>query len=231
MDKNQLNRIQKAYDATVTDYHKGIDPWAGVPQGFLDSPEFKAFERDADPALTGSAAPDIQEFLDPQPGEKLLDAGCCANLATRDFADWPSLYYGIDISPELIGAMQAYADRHDLRIGNLAVAEMTDIPFPNDYFDILMAIGVFEYVDLDYSALSLKELNRVLKPGGKMVVDIPNLDHPLVNVMFTLEDYLGRPHIIKSHQDFEGTLTQFFKIEKINSVFSMRKYFVTSLHS
>lgn len=231
MDKKQLLRIQKAYDATVTDFHKGIDPWDGVPQEFLDSPEFKAFEQDADPAFTGSAAPDIREFLDPLPGKKLLDVGCCANLATRDFADWPSVYYGIDISPELIRAMQAYVEKQKLKIGSLALAEMADIPFPDDFFDIIMIIGVFEYVDLDYSARALKELERVLKKGGKMVLDIPNLEHPLVNVMFTLEDYLGRPHMIKSHSNFEDTLTQFFKIEKINSRHSMRKYFVFPIHS
>lgn len=228
MDKKQLQRIRTAYDATVTDLFNDIDPWENVPEEFLESPEFKAFEKDADPALTGSTAPDIREFLSPQPGMKLLDAGCCANLAAKGFGNWPSLYYGVDISPELIRAMQAYADKERLQIGSLAVTEMADLPFPDDFFDIAMVIGVFEYVDLEYSERSFRELRRVLKPGAKMVIDIPNLDHPLVNVMFTLEDYLGRPHIIKSHKVFEEALAPFFLITKINSAHSMRKYFVHS---
>ncbi len=226
MDKNQLTRIQNAYDATVTDHKNGIDPWAGVPEEFIASPEFQAFEKDADSALTGSLAADIKEYLDPQPGQNLLDAGCCANLASYRFDTWPSLYFGLDISTALIKAMQTFADKNRLSIGALIAGPITDIPFPDDFFDIAMLIGVLEYVDLEYTQRSVKELHRVLKSGAKLVLDIPNLDHPLVNVMFTLEDYLGRPHIIKSHDSVEKTLVPFFKIIKIDSAHSMRKYYV-----
>ena len=226
MDKNQLKRIQKAYDRTVTDHRNGIDPWAGIPREFIESAEFQAFEKDADPALTGSQAPDIKEFLNPQPGSLLLDAGCCANLASYRFDIWPSLYFGIDVSPALLAAMSAFADKNKLSIGGLTAAQITDIPFPDDFFDIAMLIGVLEYVDLEYAQRSIKELHRVLKPGAKLVLDIPNLDHPLVNVMFALEDYLGRPHIIKSHESVEKALFAYFEIIKVASTHSMRKYFL-----
>ncbi len=226
MDKNQLTRIQNAYDATVTGHARGIDFWAGVPEEFINSPEFQAFEKNADPALTGSLALDIKEYLDPQPGQNLLDAGCCANLASYRFDTWPSLYFGLDISSALIEAMQTFADKNRLVIGALIAAPITGIPFPDNFFDIAMLIGVLEYVDLKYTQRSIKELHRVLKPGAKLVLDIPNLDHPLVNVMFTLEDYLGRPHIIKSHDGVEKTLVPFFEIKKIDSSHSMRKYFL-----
>lgn len=226
MDKNQLKRIQKAYDATLTDHRDGIDPWAGIPKEFINSPEFQAFEKDADPALTGSQAPDIREFLDPQPETCLLDAGCCSNLASYRFDTWPSMYFGIDVSPALLAAMLAFADENKLSIGGLTAAQITDIPFPDDFFDIAMLIGVLEYVNLEYTQRSIKELHRVLKPSAKLVLDIPNLDHPLVNVMFTLEDYLGRPHIIKSHDSVEKALVPFFEVKRIDSAHSMRKYFV-----
>lgn len=226
MDRNQLNRIRSAYDTAVTDHKQGLDPWEGIPAEFLNSPEFKAFKKDADPKLTGSAARDIRRFLAPRRGMRLLDAGCCADLAAYRLDRWGSTYYGVDISPEIIREMKAFAEKENISVGGLEVAEITDLPYPDDFFDIALCIGVIEYVDLDYTRLSVRDLNRVLKKGGRLVIDIPNLGHPLVNVMFTLENFLGRPHIIKSHEEFERALVPYFETVKINNRYAMRKYLV-----
>ena len=228
MDKKQLRRIRRAYDASISDYEQGLDPREHLPAEFLNSPEFKAFELDADPRLTGSAATDILEYLAPGPGMKLLDAGCCADLAAYRLDRWGSTYYGVDISPRIIREMRAVAAKNNIPVGGLEVAEITALPYPDDFFDIALCIGVIEYVDLEYTTKSIRELHRVLKKGARLVIDIPNLDHKLVNVMFTLENYLGRPHIIKSHKDFEETLPPFFETEKINGLHCMRKYFLVS---
>jgi len=114
-------------------------------------------------------------------------------------------------------------------VGGLEVAEIQDLPYPDNFFHIALCIGVIEYVDLEYTKKSIRELHRVLKQGSRLVIDIPNLDHPLVNVMFALENYLGRPHIIKNHQDFEQALSPFFKTENTSDRYSMRKYFLSNL--
>jgi ubiquinone/menaquinone biosynthesis C-methylase UbiE len=228
MDTAQRKRISKAYDAAISDPAPGRDSWADIPEEFLNSAEFAAFQKDADPKLTGSAAPDIKAFLAPAPGLKLLDAGCCADLAAYRLDRWASTYYGVDISPKIIEAMRTFATKEDIAIGGLEVAEVTTLPFPDQFFDIALCIGVIEYVDLEYTRKAIGELHRVLRQGGRMVIDIPNLDHPLVNVMFALENYLGRPHIIKSHRDFEEAVAPFFNTMDINDRHSMRKYFLKS---
>jgi SAM-dependent methyltransferase len=228
LDKRQLEKIRRAYDGAVADHKQGSDPWDGIPEEFLKSSEFKAFKKDADPKLTGSAARDIRKFLAPHPGMRLLDAGCCADLAAYRLDRWRSTYYGVDISPKLIREMNSFAEKRSIPVGGLEVAEITDLPYPDAYFDIALCIGVIEYVDLEYTAKSIRELHRVLKKGARLVIDIPNLDHPLVNVMFTLENYLGRPHIIKDHEEFEKSLSPFFQTEKINDRHSMRKYFLSN---
>lgn len=229
MDKSQLQRIQRAYDDALKDHRQGNNPWEGIPDEFLKSSEFKAFKKDAHPKLTGSAARDIRKFLAPRPGMRLLDAGCCADLAAYRLDRWGSTYYGVDISPRIIQEMKSFAEKGDIPVGGLEVAEITTLPFPDAFFDISLCIGVIEYVDLEYTAGSVQEFHRVLKKGARLVIDIPNLAHPLVNVMFTLENYLGRPHIIKNHEEFEETLTPYFKINNINDRYSMRKYFLTRI--
>ena len=53
-----------------------------------------------------------------------------------------------------------------------------DFPVPGMYFDCVVSIDVLEH--LRHDQLFLKELRRVLKPGGKAVVTVPNGDERLL---------------------------------------------------
>jgi len=75
----------------------------------------------------------------------------------------------------------------------------------------------------------LAELNRVLKPQAKMVLDIPNLEHPDVNLMFKIEEFLGRPNIPNSRESFEEVLKPLFSIERLDDSRVMIKYFIHNL--
>lgn len=224
----QLDRVRKAYDLTVDQYRRGIDPYAEIPEAFKNSPEFKAFMGDTGQSCS-SGALENKAYLDPKPGERFLDVGCCANLYTHRLDRWPSTYFGVDISPTLIAVMRGFAERRQLPVGGLYVAEVADLPFDDDFFDIADVIGVLEYCTLEYTGRALHELHRVLKPMAKMVVDIPNLAHPHVQTMFRLERYLGRPNIPKSRHAFEEILTPLFSIEQADDSHVMFKYFVCTI--
>jgi ubiquinone/menaquinone biosynthesis C-methylase UbiE len=220
----QLVLIRKAYDLTVEQYKNGIDLLTNLPDDIKNSPSFKTIMRDKDQLNSG--AKDIHEYLEPKPGMRLLDAGCCANLANYRLDKWQSIYYGVDISPKLINAMRNFVISKNLSIGGLWVTDITKLPFEDNYFDIAAVIGVFEYCTLEYIKESLVELKRVLKPKAKMVLDIPNLEQPDVNVMFKIEEFLDRPNILNSREAFEEILMLLFKIERIDDSLLMIKYFV-----
>ena len=226
MDKEQLNRVRVSYDSTVRDFKEGISPLASVPKKFKKSKAFKSFLKETDPFVNGSGAPDIKSYLHPKTGMKCLDVGCCANLATLRLDKWASTYYGIDISPVLIGEMKNFVNEAGITIGGLKVAEMNNLPFTDDFFDLTMVIGVFEYVSIDYAAASIKELSRVLKPGARMVLDFPNLAHPHIETLFQLEKYLDRPNIPKSREQFESSLEHLFSIDRTDEKHIMLKYFI-----
>ena len=53
-----------------------------------------------------------------------------------------------------------------------------DIPFPDSYFDCVVSIDVLEHLDQDQ--FILREISRVLKPGGNAVITVPNGDPDLL---------------------------------------------------
>ena len=53
----------------------------------------------------------------------------------------------------------------------LARADAVDLPFADRTFDIATALDVIEHLDDDYAAL--KEMWRVMRPGGILIVSVP----------------------------------------------------------
>jgi SAM-dependent methyltransferase len=226
LDKH-LEQIRRAYDLTVEQHRQGVDPHQDIPWEIKNTDFYKSLS--VNKGSLGSGAPDIKKFLAPAPGMKFLDAGCSANLFNYRLDRWPSVYYGVDISPKLVNAMSDFVNSQHLSIGGLYVAEITEMPFDDDFFDIAAVIGVVEYLKMEYIEKALLELNRVLKPGSRVVLDIPNESHPHVKDMAALEKHLGRPNYIHSRESFERVLTPLFNVEKMDDSSVMRKYFLRTL--
>jgi SAM-dependent methyltransferase len=220
----QLDRVRKAYDLTVKQYRNGIDPLGNLPDEIKNSPFFKSLAVEKD--FLNSAAADVREYLTPQSGMRFLDAGCSANLVNYRLDGWPSAYYGVDISPALIGAMREFVEREKIKIGGLEVTDISNLPFDDNFFDIAAVIGVLEYCTLEYIGKALAELHRVLRSGAPAVLDIPNRDHPHTGYMQKLEEYLERPIFIHPRADFEALLTPLFLTDHIDDSRVMLKYFL-----
>lgn len=224
-DRSWLPRIASAYDLTVQDYVRGIDPLASLPEEFRKSEKLAALLDDA--VSCNSGAPENREFLDPREGLRFLDVGCAASLVNYDLGSWPSHYYGVDISPNLVEAMRSYAHDQGIAIGGLHVAEFAELPFDNEFFNIAAVIGVLEYCPFDYVELGLEELSRVIEPTARVVLDIPNPTSPHVETMLRLEEHLGQPAIVHSRGEFEQALERHFAIERADDSHVMLKYFLS----
>jgi SAM-dependent methyltransferase len=112
-------------------------------------------------------APAIAEIAGDRRDLHVLDCGCGTghNLATllRPYG----LAFGFDLTP----AGLAYARAAGLR---LARADMAAIPFQSSRFDLVTSFDVLQYVRDDANVM--KEIARVIKPGGGLVVTAAALD-------------------------------------------------------
>src|SRR2546425_1105767 len=60
------------------------------------------------------------------------------------------------------------------------VGDVEHIPFPDNTFDVVVSLGVIEYLESDEQAL--REMRRVLRPGGRAVIAISNGRSPLLRL-------------------------------------------------
>lgn len=85
--------------------------------------------------------------------------------------------------------------------------DVTDIPFPDDSFNVIYCSHVLEHVPNDRQALS--ELHRVLKPGGWAVLQVPinaekTFEDPSATSAFDRELLFGQhDHVRRCGLDYE----------------------------
>lgn len=95
--------------------------------------------------------------------------------------------YGIDISEPT--ARQA---REAFPAGALqaAVGDVRAIPFANDSFDAIYSMGTIEHFAETQQAI--EEMARVLKPGGRAIIGVPNRHDPFLRPLFaTVLQWMG----------------------------------------
>lgn len=105
---------------------------------------------------------------------RLLDIGagdCVMSLAfSKDFDE----AYAIDISFPEEGVSISMSRNNNL---HLVLADAQNLPFNDNTLDVVTAISIVEHVQ--HPELLLQEAVRVLKPGGLLVVQIPNRLFPI----------------------------------------------------
>ncbi len=166
------------------------------PHGYLEFGPF-AGAGEADARLEGYADRQLAEgdrlyfdYLEPlaRAGhvERLLDAGCGAGRTASLFNSHGFEAFGVDLPKVALFWERAGNDP-----SRFLSADVTRLPFPDSYFDLVLSLGVIEHVGTvvghrtlraDYRELRRRyadELLRVTRRGGRIVVSCPNKGFPL----------------------------------------------------
>lgn len=105
---------------------------------------------------------EITSFLGNLNGKRVLDVGCgkgrYLRLLIKQFPN--AQCYGIDVSEELL--------RFCPKEAKTSVGTMLAIKYPDSWFDCVLSIEALEHaVNIE---AAVKEMSRVLKPGGKIII-------------------------------------------------------------
>lgn len=100
-------------------------------------------------------------------GNKILDVGCFDGTIGKILIDRGNEVWGIDASEEAVKL--AKEKGVEATVGNLE--ETFD--FEDNFFDACIAAEVIEHImDTDFF---MKEIKRILKPGGSLILSTPNV--------------------------------------------------------
>ena len=116
--------------------------------------------------------PALAEVLDAHvtSSRHVLDIGCGDGAASGTWlADRCAGYVGVDVSPAAVEAARARG--LDARV----IGDAGALPFPAESFDAAICTEVLEHLFDPLGAL--EEIGRILRPGGKVVVTVPNVAH------------------------------------------------------
>jgi len=104
-------------------------------------------------------------------GKKVLDVGFGSGGIAIAFNQADAISYGVDVEPEL----RIIAEKNVLMNGAKAEFKIyngVNLPFDENLFDFVTCFSVLEHVS--YPEKLLGEMFRVLKPGGRIFLTLPN---------------------------------------------------------
>jgi len=114
----------------------------------------------------------VEDILETHHPKRVLDVGCAKGFLVECFLDFEIEAYGIDISSY---ALQHAPDHVRPFLKQVDITQ-EPIPFPDQYFDLITCLDVLEHLsELDHA---LTEMYRCLRKNGKIVIKVPNPEHP-----------------------------------------------------
>ena len=97
-------------------------------------------------------------------GARILDAGCGSGRNMVELAR-----FGAVTGVELSGTSVTLA--RERAVGEVIEGSVLEMPFETDSFDLAVSLDVIEHLDQHLEAL--RELRRVVAPGGALLVTVP----------------------------------------------------------
>jgi SAM-dependent methyltransferase len=119
----------------------------------------------------------VRRWLSALSGEtRVLDAGCGEGVLVEEFA----------------GRLRIEGIDPNYSSGRVRTGSLMALPYEDGSFDRALCLDVLEHLTFDEQPRALAELCRVLRPGGELLVSVPNLAHLQSRVHFLLRGQLIR---------------------------------------
>jgi SAM-dependent methyltransferase len=156
-----------------------------------------------------TARPFLLSWCEPVAHLDVLDLGCGEGYIARNLKRrGAGRIHGVDVSPEMVAAAQAMEAKEQLGI-TYEAGDATDLArFAAGSFDLVVAVFLFNYLDREAMRHTMREVFRVLRPGGRFVFAVP---HPSLAFLRGLTapfyfDPAGKGYFSGRDVQFEGRI-------------------------
>jgi ubiquinone/menaquinone biosynthesis C-methylase UbiE len=155
-------------------------------------------------------------------GDAVLEVGFGSGLTFLNLNGMYKKIYGLDLSCDVNEVAQVFAPlgiHPDLRNGNVL-----DMPYQADQFDTVLLISILEHLKPEELDRALRELKRVLKPGGQIVYGVP-VERPFMVTMFALLGYNIRKYHFSTEKDVAVAARKHFQQVRVIPMTSTPAFF------
>ena len=153
---SQEQRVIDAFDTKAPTYAAGYEGDSGTAHSFTVRRQR------------------VYEMVGDRRSGRMLDVGCGPGVTADHFVKRGFELYGVDIAPEMIH--QCHETFAGVERAHFTVGVIEQLEFPDAFFDVVTAMGVVEYIEDDARAVA--EMARVTRPGGIVIVTLPNAWSP-----------------------------------------------------
>ncbi|GAH75735.1 unnamed protein product, partial [marine sediment metagenome] len=150
----------------------------------------------------------ILEWLDLQDNDKVLDVACGRGILSLKIAERGCSVCAMDSSENAINSASYLARRENIGC-EFQVGDAECLPYPDGCFDKVISSSSLEHFQDDLSAL--KEMSRVLKPKGTLVLTTDSFL------------YLDGGQIAQEHKK-AASVVNYYDTEKLNSELEISRF-------
>lgn len=200
--------------------------WEDKPCGFVDAEaksegSLEFFEEVERQRYTGDCFMREVVGFERWRGKRMLEVGCGMGTDLLQFARGGAEVFGIDLTSHGAGLTKKRLELYGFE-GKLSVADSETLPFADNSFDLVYSWGVIHHTP-DTSAAA-KEIMRVCKPGGRVIVMLYHIRSLLALQAWLLYGLMrGKPfssprELIAKHVESPGTKT--YTVEQAKELFN-----------
>ncbi len=140
-----------------------------------------------------------------EPGLKTLDVGSLYTFVPKYLAQKELDVVSIDIDPSFVEVQQRQAAELEHPY-SVQLQDIRHTSFPDNSFDQILLISMIEHIPDDGDILALRECQRILKPGGLVIITTP-YDHVWMH-----EDTGIRPFkFLQRYYNMQSVITRFMQ--------------------
>ena len=112
--------------------------------------------------------------------DRILEVGCGTGRLLIELTKKDYTVDGVDASPEMLSKLQQKFERTKLS-SNFYVSESAKLPFKDNDYNFVYSIRLLNQTEsIEYALKTIKEMVRVVKPGGYVLAEFVNSNRPRI---------------------------------------------------